>query len=57
MLNQQALFGHPQDAVPAAFWSAPATFIGGIKDGTITAENLQEALNTLNQSITGATEE
>lgn len=57
VLNQQALFGHPQDAVPAAFWTAPQTFIGGIKDGTITAENLQEALNTLNQSITGATEE
>jgi hypothetical protein len=54
VLNEQALFGHPQDAVPAAFWSAPGTFVGGIKDGTVTLENIQEAIDTLNNSIIGA---
>lgn len=51
VLNEQAKFGHPQDAVPANFWSAPGTFVGGIKDGTVTLENLQEAINTLNNAI------
>ena len=54
VLNEQAKFGHPQDAVPAAFWTAPTTFIGSIKDGTVTLENLQEAIETLNNSIIGA---
>ena len=54
VLNEQAKFGHPQDAIPAAFWTAPGTFVGGIKDGTVTLENIQEAIDTLNNSIIGA---
>ena len=54
VLAAQAQFGHPQDAVPAAFWTAPTTFVGGIADGTITLENIQEAIDTLNNSIIGA---
>ena len=54
VLNEQASFGHPQDAVPAAFWSAPSTFVGGIKDGTVTLDNIQQAIDTLNNSIIGA---
>ena len=54
VLAEQVKFGHPQDAVPAAFWTAPGLFVGGIKDGTITLENLQEAIDTMNKSIAQA---
>ena len=51
VLSEQAKFGHPQDAVPAAFWSAPQVFVAGIKDGTVTPDKLQEAIDTLNNAI------
>ena len=54
VLAEQAKFGHPQDAVPAAFWSAPQVFVAGIKDGTVTLENIQEAIDTMNKTIAQA---
>ncbi|MDE6047306.1 MAG: hypothetical protein K2F56_01620, partial [Anaeroplasmataceae bacterium] len=54
VLIEQAKFAHPQTAVPAAFWTAPNTLTAGIKADTTTLENLQEAIETLNNSIKGA---
>ncbi|MDE6241147.1 MAG: extracellular solute-binding protein [Anaeroplasmataceae bacterium] len=54
VLIEQAKFAHPQTAVPAAFWTAPNTLTAGIKENTTTLENLQEAIDTLNNSIKGA---
>lgn len=51
VLIQQAAFAHAQTAVPAGIWSAPATFVAGVKDGTITEEGLQAAIDTLNTTI------
>ncbi|MBD5390560.1 extracellular solute-binding protein [bacterium] len=54
VLLEQAKFAHPQTAVPAAFWTAPNTLTAGIKAGDITLDNLQAAIDTLNNSIRGA---
>ena len=50
-LVQQAEFAHAQTAVPAGIWTAPTTLVAGIKDGSITLEGLQAAVETLNESI------
>nr|MDE5715845.1 extracellular solute-binding protein [Anaeroplasmataceae bacterium] len=51
VLVEQAKFAHAQTAVPANFWTAPITLITGMTDGTISLDNLQEAIETLNTSI------
>lgn len=51
VLVEQAKFAHAQTAVPANFWTAPITLITGMVDGTVTVDNLQEAIDTLNKSI------
>ena len=51
VLNEQSKFGHPQDAVPANFWVAAEKFTAGIVDGSVTLNNMQEAIDTLNKSI------
>ncbi|MDE7263380.1 MAG: extracellular solute-binding protein [Anaeroplasmataceae bacterium] len=51
VLVEQAKFAHAQTAVPASFWTAPNTLTAGIKAGTTTLENLQEAMTILNNSI------
>lgn len=50
-ISDQARFAVPQTAVPGNIWSAPQTFTQGIIDGTITLDNMAEALETLNESI------
>ncbi|MDE5565583.1 MAG: extracellular solute-binding protein [Anaeroplasmataceae bacterium] len=50
-LYEQAKFAHPQTATPPKFWTAPETLIVGMCDGTITEDNLVEALETLNATI------
>lgn len=57
VLNEQSKFGHPQDAVPANFWVATEKFIAGIIDGSVTLNNMQEAINTLNNSIVNSGKE
>jgi len=51
VLVEQAKFAHAQTAVPGNFWTAPNTLISGMVDGTNTMENLQAAIDTLNESI------
>ena len=50
-IAEQAKYSVPQGAVPAGVWSAPEVFVKGIEAGTITLENLQAALETLNNTI------
>ena len=52
VLIEQAKFAHAQTAVPGNFWSAPATFVTSLVDGTVTDEaSLLAALKTMNDSI------
>lgn len=50
-ISAQAEFAVPQTAVPPKIWDAPVTFTAGIKDGSITLENIAEAMATLNDTI------
>lgn len=50
-IGDQAKYAVPQTAVPGNIWSAPQAFTQGIIDGTITLENMEAALETLNASI------
>lgn len=50
-ISEQATYAVAQTAVPGNIWTAPSTFTQGIKDGTITLENMEAALETLNASI------
>ena len=50
-IGDQAKYAVPQTAVPGNIWTAPQNFTQGIKDGTITLENMEAALETLNASI------
>ena len=54
VLKAQQEFAHAQAAVPAEFWTAPANLTTGIKDGTYTLDNLQEAVNAFQLAIVGA---
>lgn len=47
----QTPFAVPQTAVPPQIWTAPQTFVKGIVDGTVTLENMQDALITMNEAI------
>lgn len=52
VLVEHATYSHAQTAVPGNFWSAPATLVNGIDDGSIaTAEQITAAAKTLNDSI------
>lgn len=53
-LYEQQKFAHSQVIVPASIWTAPNVLTAGIKAGDTTLDNLQEAMNTLNQSIKGS---
>lgn len=50
-INEQAVYATPQTAVPANIWSAPQELVANIKDGSVTEENIAEAMVTLNNSI------
>ncbi|MGM9873689.1 MAG: extracellular solute-binding protein [Bacilli bacterium] len=47
----QSEFAVAQTAVPPQIWTAPQTFVAGIINGTITLDNMQEALITMNEAI------
>ncbi len=51
VLKAQSEFAHAQTAVPDTFWNAPAALTGGIKDGTYTLENLQDAIDAFNSAV------
>jgi arabinogalactan oligomer/maltooligosaccharide transport system substrate-binding protein len=51
VLSEQGTFAHAQTSVPGNFWSAPATLINGMIDGTVTEENLAAACKTFNDSV------
>lgn len=54
VLKAQQEFAHAQAAVPSEFWTAPANLTTGIKDGTYTLDNLQEAVDAFQLAIVGA---
>ncbi|MFA6667455.1 MAG: extracellular solute-binding protein [Bacilli bacterium] len=51
VLSEQGSFAHAQTSVPGNFWTAPATLINGMIDGTVTLDNLSDACKTLNDNI------
>lgn len=55
VLKAQSEFAHVQSAVPDTFWNAPSNLTAGIKDGTYTEANLQEAINNFNTAVKGTT--
>ena len=50
----QSEFAVAQTAVPPKIWTAPQTFVEGIINKTITLENMQAALVTMNEAIESA---
>ena len=53
-LVKQGEWGHAQGAVPGGIWNAPGVLVNGIKEGEITEENLQDAINAYNSSVEAA---
>ena len=51
VLKAQYEYARAQSAIPQSFWDAPTALVGGIKDGTITEDMLQEACNTFNEAV------
>lgn len=51
VLTKQAAWGHVQGAVPPNLWTASATLITGMQDGTTTLDNLQAALDIYNDTM------
>ena len=50
-LVKQNEWGHAQTVVPGEAWNAPGVLLGGIKDGTVTLDNIEEACEVYNNSI------
>ena len=50
-LVKQGEWGHAQGAVPGGIWNAPGVLVNGIKNGEITEENLQDAINAYNSTV------
>lgn len=51
VLSAQVAFAHAQTSVPGNFWSAPATLVNGMIDGTVTLDNIAEACKTFNDNV------
>lgn len=51
VLKAQYGYARAQSAVPSSFWTAPTALVAGIKDGTYTLDNLQEACDNFDAAI------
>ncbi len=50
-LMEQSEWCHVQTVVPGAVWNAPSVLVKGIKEGTVTLDNLQEAVDVYNETV------
>ena len=51
VLKAQYNYARPLNGIPSTFWNAPTPLVAGIKDGTITEDDLQAAVENFNAAI------